>query len=166
MTADPRHSHQSSLREEYIEYVFLSELCKQAWRTNTSLEILRSQTDDRGYDLILESEDVQRHVQLKSSFAGSRTSRQTLSMLLSRKPSGCVVWVYFDAVTLDPLEYLWLGGAPGEALPDLGDRVARHTKADATGQKSARKNHRVVPKSKFETLKTSDEVFERLFGVN
>jgi hypothetical protein len=46
----------------------------------------------------------------------------------------------------------------------LGDRVARHTKADKTGVKAERSNLRMVAKSSFKTLRIMDEVVEDIFG--
>ena len=73
---DQRLFLNASLREEYLEYVFLGSLCQTAWKRDEELEILRCQTDAQGYDLILEARGFQRHVQLKSSYIGSRTASQ------------------------------------------------------------------------------------------
>jgi hypothetical protein len=58
----------------------------------------------------------------------------------------------------------WFGGGAGEPLPPLGDRIARHTKADKSGVKAERPNLRVVGRSSFKTLQTMEEVIEELFG--
>ena len=44
----------SSLREEYLEYIFLGELCREFWRRDMPVDVLRSHTDRSGFDLVLE----------------------------------------------------------------------------------------------------------------
>ena len=61
---------------------------------------MKPQVDDAGYDLLLESNGIARHLQLKASFHGSRTARQNIRLELAKKPSGCVVWILFDTKTL------------------------------------------------------------------
>ena len=81
------------------------------------MDILRSHTDRSGYDILLEAEGVERHVQLKSSFVGAKTATQKINVRLAEKPSGCVVWVRFQRETFELAEFLWFGGLPGEPLP-------------------------------------------------
>ena len=80
------------------------------------------------------------------------------------EPSGCVIWMMFDEDTLELGPFLWLGGPPGEPLPELDGKVGRHTKGNRNGVKAERPNTRVVPKSRFRWLATIDEVAAALFG--
>lgn len=105
-----------------------------------------------------------RHVQLKASVAGGSTSTQKINVALSKKPGGCVIWIIVDPDTLEPVEYLWFGAPPGEDLPDLGDKRARHSKANSEGFKAEREALRVVNKGRFTRLKSIHEVFVALFG--
>jgi len=84
------HSNDSSLREQYLEYVFLADLCREMWKRGEPVDVLHSHTDRSGYDLLLEANGIQRHVQLKSSFEGAKTSRQNINIRLAERPSGCV----------------------------------------------------------------------------
>ena len=43
-------------------------------------------------------------------------------------------------------------------------KVAKHTKGNAEGTKAQRPNHRIIQRSKFESLDTLDAVLSRLFG--
>ena len=80
------------------------------------------------------------------------------------KPSGCIIWI-FVTETLDLRSYRWLGGLPGDPLPDIRNmRVAKHTKANAKGKKAERPDQRIIPRSRFDSLGSLDEVLERLFG--
>jgi hypothetical protein len=155
----------SSKLEKILEARFCAELATDLWlRGIADFEVLRSEVDDAGYDLVLEANGCLRHIQLKASRAGAATAEVSVSTRLSRKPSGCVVWMLYDPDTLRLERFRWLGGAPGTPLPALGDKVTRHTKGDRLGFKAERPGHRVVPKARFETLHSPAELLDRLFG--
>jgi hypothetical protein len=154
----------SSLREKLIEHVFVGDLLRLLWRRNTlDVEVLRAEVDRGGYDLVLECNNVLRHIQFKSSHRGAKTAEVAVNLKLAEKPSGCVIWVLFDQDTLQLGPYLWFGAAPGNRLPPLGDKVARHSKADSSGHKAERPNLRIVRRRCFTELKTMDEVVGALF---
>jgi hypothetical protein len=137
------------------------------WRANRrDIEVLRAEIDTSGYDLVIECDGVLRHIQFKSSFHDATTRNVTVHVKLAKKPSGCVIWILFDPDTLRLGPFLWLGAAPGQPLPSLGDRIARHARGDSTGAKAPRPNLRVVGRSRFEQLATMDGVVTALFGRN
>lgn len=161
----PWHSEDSSLREQALGHLFLGELLAEMWRTNRrDIEVLKAEVDRGGYDLVLEANGFVRHVQLKSSFAGSKVRHVNVGTKLLAKPGGCVIWLEFDPDSLKLLRYLWFGGGPGAALPDLGSKVARHSKANSAGSKAERPMHREVAKAKFEPLSDITGLIARLFG--
>lgn len=132
----------------------------------TRLEMLKSQVDDSGHDLILEANTIARHIQLKASHRGSATSRVNVNDALARKPSGCVIWMSLDPATLEFDHVLWFGGSPGSKLPDLiGFPKATHTKRNARGEKTERPNIRIVAKTAFVKLDAIDDLVVRLFGA-
>lgn len=159
------HSLNSSFREKLIEHLFVGELLKLSWINNDySLEVSKPEVDNSGYDLIIEAQGILRHVQLKAAFIGAKTSRQNIHVSLAAKPSGCVVWVYFDKNNLALGPFLFFGGKPGESLPDLSNlRVAKHTKGDADGFKAERPNIRTINKGSFTTYETIEALYHALF---
>ena len=111
------------------------------------MEVLRSEVDNYGYDLLLALDGIVRYVQLKSSRADAKTSRQTVNNRLADKPGGCVIWLRSRECGLRyKFEYWVLGGKPGEK-PNLGDKTGKQAKGDATGYKAERPNTRVLSKS-------------------
>jgi hypothetical protein len=74
--------------------------------------------------------------------------------------------MFYDPESLELRPLLWFGGKPGQSLPVLGDKIARHTKGDKTGKKAERPNIRVLAKSRFTPMKTIGEVADALFGAN
>jgi len=165
-TADYR---ESSFREKMLEHVFISEVLQETWlRHGRTIEVLRSEVDSSGYDLVLEYNGIVRHVQLKGSRADSATALQKVNTNLAEKPSGCVVWLLYRQNTClyrVELAYRFFGSGPGHPLPSLGKyKVARHTKANARGIKAERPAHRVIPKVDFSHEMDLTELMERLFG--
>jgi hypothetical protein len=59
------HSSDSSLREQALGHVFLGQLLTLMWRNGTrDIEVLKSEVDRGGYDIVLEANGIIRHVQL------------------------------------------------------------------------------------------------------
>lgn len=159
------HYRFSSYREKLIEHLFIGELLRISWlRGECNLEVAKPDVDNRGYDVIIERSGVVRHVQLKASHRQARAAGQKIHVGLADKPSGCVVWVQFDPQTLELGPFLFFGAAAKQPLPDMGGKIARHTKANAVGVKALRQDIRVVAKSKFRRIGTIEEVFDTLFG--
>ncbi len=160
-----KHTEHSSYREKLIEHLFIGELLKLSWcDEDCALEVSKPEVDNSGYDVIIELNGVVRHVQLKASYIGGKTAKQTVHIKLSKKPSGCVVWVYFDEKTLELGPYLFFGSNPGQELPSLdGSKVARHTKGDQDGYKAERSNIREINKGQFKSYETIRSLYIALF---
>ena len=160
------HSHHSSFREKLIEHLLIGELLKHSWRNgDCSLEISRPEVDRAGYDLVAEHGRYLRHIQLKGARKGATTAKQKVHVGLAEKPSGCVVWAFFDDDSLRLGPFLFFGGGPGQPLPDLNSfKVSRHTKGNAQGVKAERPNIRDIPKGRCRHLDKIEELWLTLFG--
>lgn len=160
------HFTHSVLRERIVEHVFVGEVLRRLWQRGvTEVEVLRSEFDAGGYDLVMSYGSVVRHIQFKAMVVGGSRTGITANLNLANKPSGCILWIMVTPdLVLD--SYLWFGNAPGLPLPDLSEmKVAKHSKANAAGVKLGRPNQRVIPRSAFAPLASLDAVLERLFGV-
>ena len=158
------HSTDSSHREKVLEHLFIGELLRCFWQRGIrDVDVLKSEVDRGGYDIVLESGGVIRHIQLKATYKGGKTAMQKISLNLTQKPSGCVVWIFFDPDSLELGPFLWLGDEPGKPLPPLGDRVAKHSKGNKAGYKAARPNLRVMNKGAFTALPSIGDVAKVLF---
>lgn len=162
-----RHTQHSSFREKLVEHLFVGELLKLSWQSEEcGLEFAKPEVDNSGYDLIAEANGVVRHIQLKSTYHGGKAAKQKIHMRLSEKPSGCVVWIYFNEDTLELGPFHYFGGNPGEPLPSLeGLKTARHTKGDQGGHKAERPNLKVLNKGQFKSYESVREIFQALFGA-
>lgn len=159
------HYLHSTLRERIVEHVFVGDALRWLWLHGvTNVEVLRSEFDAGGYDLVMSHGRTVRHIQFKTSMVGGKAASIKASLKLMDKQSGCIIWIIVTPeLKLD--SYRWLGGRPGHALPDIRNmRVAKHTKANAKGKKAERPDQRIIPRSRFDSLGSLDEVLERLFG--
>ena len=121
--------------------------------------------DRSGYDLIAECNGCIRHIQLKGSHHGAKATSQTVNRSLAERPSGCVVWVYFEPESLELGPFLYFGGEPGTKLPDIESfKPAKHVRGNAQGVKTERHNHRLVAKGQFTSIDSIEDLWHRLFG--
>jgi hypothetical protein len=160
----------SNFYEQLVEHAFISELLQETWfRYGQTVEVLRSEIDSSGYDLLLECNGVIRHVELKTSGTEARRSFQNINMALAEKPSGCVIWLMRkedESKNRVNLKYLYFGDVPGKPLPSLETfKIAKHTKGNAQGVKKERPLIRQVPKSKFIEQSGINELLGKLFGL-
>jgi hypothetical protein len=70
-----------------LEHLFVGEIMRACWKRSLSrIEMLKSQVDASGYDIVLESGEVIRHIQLKASHVGSHTPQVPIKIELAKKP--------------------------------------------------------------------------------
>ncbi|WEK48185.1 MAG: hypothetical protein P0Y56_07780 [Candidatus Andeanibacterium colombiense] len=150
--------------EQTLEYRFLAEMTAGLLTRGMHYEILRGDFDTNGYDIVIEVGGVTRHIQLKASIICGRSSYVPIHTALAAKPSGCVVRMRYEPETLAITGWEWFGGQPGERLPDLSHRVARHTKANSEGYKAVRPHLRELKTSQFEKIAEPSVILDRLFG--
>jgi hypothetical protein len=159
-----RLTHQSTLREKVFEYALIGELAVELLERGTDFTVLNAWADRDGYDLVIESGPITRHIQLKTTIVGTTTRDVPINTRLAAKASGCVIWAVFDARIRRFVEYRWFGGRPEQPLPGLGDRAVRHTRANAAGIKAIRPDIRSLGLARFERLSVIESLADRLFG--
>jgi hypothetical protein len=160
------HARNSVLREIILEHFFVGEVLKHLWQKRVfDVEILRSEFDAGGYDLVLSRGEIVRHIQLKSRLSSSTTREVSVGLRLAKRPSGCIIWMVVRD-NLDFEDFLYFGAAPGMPLPAISeDKTTRHVKANKDGVYLERPDHRIVHARRFESLKTVDAVIEALLGA-
>lgn len=161
----------SSFREKLLDHVFVAELLQEAWlgeshtEPRTMMEVLRPEVDNSGYDVVLSLGKVTRYVQIKSSRADAKTSRQTINSNLADKPGACVIWLSFQKCNKRiKLEYRVFPEKICGKLDLSGFKVGRHTKANRMGLKSERENIRVIPNRCFTNKQSTKDLVSWLFG--
>lgn len=160
ITANYTHS---TLRERIVEHIFVGDALRTLWQLGVhDVEVLRSEFDAHGYDLVMARGQVVRHIQFKTG-AGKPT-KVSLSRALADKPSGCAIWIRVDA-NLEIGPYYWFGDAPGQPLPAIGGHpnTLRPTR-NKDGVRPPRQNHHDVPGSAFLVRETIGEILQDLFG--
>lgn len=157
-------TYRSTLIEKALEYRFLADLTAELLGRGWNYEVLRADVDRDGYDLVIEANGILRHIQLKALMRGGRRANITVNTALAAKPSPCVIWTIYDPVTLELGPFRWFGSLPGHPMAPLGEKVARHSRANALGIKAERGGHRVVAASRFRAVTSIDQLADRLFG--
>lgn len=147
--------------EKLMEHIFLSEILQECWfRRRQVVEVLRAEVDAAGYDVVLEAAGRIRHVQLKASRQGGKTSKQTINTKLVDRLGGCVVWITYE-VDEDfgraRLKYRWWDSEAQERPQTPG----RNTR---TGRE--RPNTFVLKKADFELIDETALLVDRLFGID
>ena len=159
-------SSDASFREKILEHVFIAELLQEAAfgsRQPMEVEVLRPDVDRYGYDLVLTCDGTTRYVQIKGSRADAKRSRQTINSKLAEKSGACVIWLFYrKRGSRVDLEYLVYPETICGKL-DLGSKMGKHSKGDASGHKAERPNTRVLAKSSFTSKPTASDLLSWLF---
>lgn len=100
LSHDVTSPYRSSAREKVLEYRFLADLTAELFLRDMGFDVLRSDVDALGHDLVIEANGVIRHIQLKAMYRGGKRTRLTANIRLAARPSGCIVWMIYDPVTL------------------------------------------------------------------
>lgn len=145
--------------EKLMEHIFLSEILQECWfRRRQVVEVLRAEVDAAGYDVVLEAGGRIRHVQLKASRQGGKTSTQTINSKLSERAGGCVIWIAYEVPEENrraQLKYRWWdsGVSTSPKVPGRNPRTKRE-----------RPNTFVLKKSDFELIHEASTLVDRMFG--
>jgi hypothetical protein len=159
---------QSVYFEKLIEHRFISDIMMHCWfKYEKTLEIIHSEIDTNGYDLIISYDNINRYIQLKTSEENGKTAKQNLNISLIKKENPCIVWIIrnYDKSRNDFIfSYLFWGSNIGEKSPNVENyKTAKHPKADMKGNKKQRPNIRIIPKKEFIKLNSMEKLFEKLF---
>lgn len=148
-------SENSRLREQIVEYKFLSDLLLSFASKGIKLEIQRSEHDSFGYDIVLKIGEEIRFVQMKAKLGSGSTPRWTIHKSLIQNPFGTVIVAYLYYYD-DKLELQYRG------LPfDKKDKVfnqAHNKIKDSSKEKYCNLNENDLVK-----LNSIDEVLSFLF---
>lgn len=167
MTRTEALSHNSSYIENALRHVFLGQLFRAVWEKDhvSKLHIYNNEVDDSGFDLVASLGNTIRHIQLKATHTGGRAQSISAHVALASSQGGCIVWMSYDAATLDITHYRFFGAPVGETLGDFSTRKAAMTqRRDINGQRKERLNHRVIPRSDFVGPLSISELRDSLFG--
>ena len=154
----------STLIEKALEHQLTGAIMARLLLRGQRYELLHGVCDRDGYDVVIEAGGVMRHIQLKAVVQGGRRASFSLSTRLATKPSGCAIWICWDPATISFSAFRFFGAEPGQPLPDLGDRIPRHSRANSMGTKGTRPDHREIPASRFRRVANLDELIDLLFG--
>ena len=159
-----KDSINSTLRERIVEHAFVGDALRFLWRKGVvDVEVLRSEFDAYGYDLVMARGQIVRHIQFKTG-TSKKPIDVSVSLSLAEKPSGCVIWIRVTE-DLDMGPFFWFGGAPGKPLPPIDHhKIPLRSTHNKKGERPPRLNHRLVPNTEFIRLEKLEDVLIKLFG--
>lgn len=150
----------STLIEKALEYQLTGAIMAGLLTRGQRYEVLHGVCDRDGYDVVIEAAGIMRHIQLKASVEGGKNDRFGIHSRLATKPSGCAIWIIWGRDTVQPMSFRFFGSEPGQPLPDIGNRISRHSR----GKKAQRPAHRDISTKRFEPMTGLDMLIDRLFG--
>lgn len=161
-----KHHTHSTLRESIVECVFISNLLRHCWNKNQlEVEVLKSEFDAHGYDVLIMVSGKSRYIQIKTGLSNGPKGSVSVSMRLRNKIGGCVLWIGIDD-NLDVLSYWYFGGAPQDCIPEIENfSVARRQTPNLAGEKPERSDHRSVPRRFFERQESFDALVRKMFEL-
>lgn len=162
MTTRDAHFLHSARREKILENLFIGEGLRELWRREIyDAELLQSDIDAAGYDLVLSLDSGVRYIQLK---AATKPKPWPVNGKIVDKPGGCVIVIMVtDALKITG--YLWFGNELGQPCDDIRRFIpSKHTKGDATGSKARRKDTYKMGVTKFQKLDSIGAVVSALAG--
>jgi hypothetical protein len=121
-------AHHSTFFENLLEHRFLFDLRRELVLREIPqlLNVLKSDVDAFGFDLVLSVGSRSLHVQMKTRSGNPPANPYVLSEGLWRLPNSCVIWMLYDAELLEPSSYYVLGfPMPDIELFPPSTRVAR-----------------------------------------
>jgi hypothetical protein len=163
ITAARLRTHSSSLIARILEYQLVGAIGAELLARGLTFEVLKSDVDADGYDLIIEANGVVRHIQLKAKVQGGKARKVTCHTRLAAKPSGCIIALTYNAASYQTIEYACFGGLAGDPLPDIGSSVARRSTHNRAGERPQRTGHRDIRLSEFRKISSIPELVDWLF---
>lgn len=156
-------THSSSLIARMLEYQLVGTIGAELLARGQTFEVLKSDVDADGYDLVIVASGIVRHIQLKAKVQGGKAQKVTCHTRLAAKPSGCIVAITYDPASYQPIEYACFGGAPGEPLPDIGSSIAKRSTHNGAGERPLRREHRNIRLSEFRRIGSTPQLVDWLF---
>lgn len=141
-----------------VEHAFLAELMQHMWyRRGAVLEVAKAAVDSWGYDVVLSTQEITRHVQLKASVPCD------VSLQLLKRPGACVVAAIPKGV--DRLDLVYRFWEPSNLRrPTHGLPVTKSTRYRRdSSERHDREGHRRVSAGMFEDPMPISDLADLLF---
>jgi hypothetical protein len=115
-------SQNSRFFDNLLEHRFLFDLRRHLVlrKKPLLLNVLQSEVDAFGFDLVLSVGEHTYHIQMKTRSGAPPATSYDLAESLWRLPNACAIWMLYDASTIEPTGYYLLGNP----LPPMDGFVA------------------------------------------
>lgn len=160
-------AQRSSYVESVLRQALIAQLSSVAWQRDPdeTLQVLSSEVDDAGFDIILAYRGASRPIQLKQAHNEKKRGHCSIRLSFSKMPGSCVILMShtLDELKLDGCQFF--GGAPGEPMSAIDGFKPSKTpgRRDGAGRRKVRTHYRDVPVNRFTALLSADALFDKLF---
>ncbi|NDV28144.1 hypothetical protein [Desulfovibrio sp. JC010] len=158
------HCTHSSFRENILEHMLIGEVTRTLWKRGyPATEVMRTEVDAMGYDIVFSVNGYTRFVQLKARKAGARGTSLSVNRSLENKHGGCVIVILCDEVDLALKGFRWFGNRPDEKMTELPDKVAKRPTANSQGVKPELKSKCLMNWGLFQPIADVEELVDVMF---
>ncbi len=136
---EPEFIYQNSrFFENLLEHRFLFDLRRHLVLRQDPLllNVLKSEVDAFGFDLVLAVAEHTYHIQMKTRSGSPPANSYELSESLWKLPNACAIWMLYDPKTIEPTGYYLMG----KPLPPI-DEFASSDRPGFRKVKMQRANH-------------------------
>lgn len=157
----------SSYVENVLTHSMISALAGDLWRRDPEIrmDILRTEVDESGFDLVLTMSGLARYIQIKQVNSEGRNKNFSVRADFALMPGSCVVVIVHRDSDLHIEGYRFFGAAPNKAMPsvDAFNSSILPGRRDKDGNRRVREHYRDIPGVRFTKLNSVSDLLDVLF---
>jgi hypothetical protein len=163
-------AERSSYVENVLRHSLVAALAGEQWVRDpmTGLQILNSEVDDSGFDIVLALGGRARYIQLKQTHAEKSPPSVSVRLSFAGMQGSCVVLVAHNLRDLSLAHLRFFGSDPGSPMPDIanGKTSIAPGRRNAAGQRKRREGYRNIRLSRFSAALDPAALLDRLFPMD
>lgn len=163
-------AERSSYVENVLRHAMIGAIAGAQWARDplSCLQILNSEVDDSGFDIVLALDARARYIQLKQTHAEKTPPHVSVCLSCSSMPGSCVILVAHNLHDLSIAHFRFFGSTPDCPMPDIsaGAKSVVPGRRNTEGERKQREGYRNVPLSRFCPRLNQSQLLDMLFPRN
>jgi hypothetical protein len=160
-------AERSSYVENVLRHALVAAIAGEQWMRNplSCIQILNSEVDDSGFDIVLALGNRARYIQLKQTHSEKTPPHVSVRLSFATMLGSCVVLVAHNLHDLSIANFRFFGSAPDLPMPDIsaGARSIVPGRRNAAGERKRREGYRNVALRRFSPTLSSSQLLDMLF---
>ncbi|QRM18433.1 hypothetical protein GBK02_02965 [Dechloromonas sp. TW-R-39-2] len=157
----------SSYVENVLTHSMIAALAGELWRRDPEvrMDILRTEVDESGFDLVLTMSGRTRFVQIKQVNSEGKNKSFSVRTDFTLMPGSCVVVIVHRDFDLAIEGYRYFGATPNDPMPSVDgfNSSVLPGRRDKEGNKKVREHYRDIPGPRFRKLPSVSDLLDALF---